>query len=624
MKKLLIICSAFMLFALGTTTFAQTDVTFSVDMEIWNAKGQFDPATDSVWVAGSMNDWNARGDMLTEIEEDLVYEVTLSLADGEYFFKFTISSGDVTWEDNVDNRQVVVEGDPVTAGTYFFDDGRGTYSGVETAVEFNVDMTLPINQGNVVPGQTNVYVAGSFTDWQNAAVMMEDADGDSVYTATVDSIISGTTHYYKFIYSAGAADQGTWEDNMEGDDIANNGNRVYGVVDNDPGVNRFWLNSDPNVELGDGNILFAVDMSVLEEVGIYDPVNDSVQIRGGFNGWNDSDPDVSRMNQDFLDPALWDILIPFDNAEVGATQNFKFFVTLADTGDSWVDGYERPLSQGGGNRDVDFMAQETQDAGIYYYDDVHTDWVVPEGTTLEVTFNVDMTAAADPNLQAVPFDPAEDEVYWLPEQPAFARVMGWEDSDTMTVLQLTDDNADMVYSGTLVVDGPSWNAFEYRYIFRDASEGTFTQEPAGFEDFAYRVRFAAMTGARAFDSPYDMPQDTWLNQEDKSAESEDQPDGWVNSVRDLDALAKKFELSQNYPNPFNPSTVIKFAIPQTSEVSLKVYNVLGQEVKTLINTEMNGGSYEVKFNASQLASGIYFYSIQAGDFNATKKMMLLK
>ncbi|MDZ7762996.1 MAG: hypothetical protein U5K00_01025 [Melioribacteraceae bacterium] len=60
-------------------------------------------------------------------------------------------------------------------------------------------------------------------------------------------------------------------------------------------------------------------------------------------------------------------------------------------GDSWVDGYERPLSQGGGNRDVDFMAQETQDGGTYFYDDVHPDWVVPEGTTLEVTFHVDMT-----------------------------------------------------------------------------------------------------------------------------------------------------------------------------------------------------------------------------------------
>ena len=624
MKKLLLICSALMLFALGTTTFAQTDVTFSVDMEVWNAKGQFDPAADSVFLAGSMNDWNARGNMLEETDVDHVYEVTVSLEDGEYFFKFTIGSGDVTWEDNVDNRSVVVAGETeLMAGTYFFDEQRGTYSGVETTVEFNVDMTLPINQGNVVPGQTNIYVAGNFSDWQNAAVAMEDPDGDSTYTATVTDT-SGNTFFYKFIYSESDAASGTWEDNLEGDDVATNGNRVYGVVDEDPGLSRFWLNTDPNVQLGSGNILFGVDMSVMEETGIYDPVTDSVQIRGGFNGWNDSNPDDSRMNQDFLDPALWDIQIPFDQVEVGAVQNYKYFVSLEDTGDIWEDGYERPLSQGGGNRDIEFMAEENQDAGTYYYDDIHTDWVVPEGTTLEVTFSVDMTDAADANLQAVPFDPAEDEVYWLPEQPAFARVMNWVDSDTMTVLQLTDDNSDMVYEGTLMVDGPAWNGFEYRYIFRDASEGTFTQEPAGFEDWAYRVRYASMTGARAFDSPYSMPMDTWLNQEDKEAESETQPAGWVNSVRDLDELANSFELSQNYPNPFNPSTLIKFAIPQTSDVSLRIYNILGQEVRTLVNREMKAGSYEVTFNANELASGIYFYSIQAGNYTATKKMMLLK
>lgn len=624
MKKLLLICSALMLFALGTTTFAQTDVTFSVDMEVWNAKGQFDPAADSVFLAGSMNDWNARGNMLEETDVDHVYEVTVSLEDGEYFFKFTIGSGDVTWEDNVDNRSVVVAGETeLMAGTYFFDEQRGTYSGVETTVEFNVDMTLPINQGNVVPGQTNIYVAGNFSDWQNAAVAMEDPDGDSTYTATVTDT-SGNTFFYKFIYSESDAASGTWEDNLEGDDVATNGNRVYGVVDEDPGLSRFWLNTDPNVQLGSGNILFGVDMSVMEETGIYDPVTDSVQIRGGFNGWNDSNPDDSRMNQDFLDPALWDIQIPFDQVEVGAVQNYKYFVSLEDTGDIWEDGYERPLSQGGGNRDIEFMAEETQDAGTYYYDDIHTDWVVPEGTTLEVTFSVDMTDAADAGLQAVPFDPAEDEVYWLPEQPAFARVMNWVDSDTMTVLQLTDDNSDMVYEGTLMVDGPAWNGFEYRYIFRDASEGTFTQEPSGFEDWAYRVRYASMTGARAFDSPYSMPMDTWLNQEDKEAESETQPAGWVNSVRDLDELANSFELSQNYPNPFNPSTLIKFAIPQTSDVSLRIYNILGQEVRTLVNREMKAGSYEVTFNANELASGIYFYSIQAGNYTATKKMMLLK
>lgn len=628
MKKLITICSVFMLF-FSAAVFAQSDVTFSVDMEIYNAKDLFDPAADTVWIAGAMNDWNARGNMLTETDEEYVYEVTLPLDDGEYFYKFTFSGPgkDLTWEDskfegNDGNRQVVVAGSALTDGTFYFNNA-GEYTGIETPVEFNVDMTLPINQGNVTPGVTNVFVAGNFSDWQNAAVQMEDPDGDSVYTASIDTL-SGATLFYKFIYSGSDAASGSWEDNLTGDDIAANGNRVYGVVDADTGLTRFWNNSDPNVNLADGTILFGVDMSVMEETGIFDPVTDSVQIRGGFNGWNDSDPDDSRLKQDFLNPAAWDIQVFFNQAEVGAVQNYKYFVTLADTGDSWEDGYERPLSQGGGNRDVDFMGVDGQEVGKRYYDDVHPDWVVPAGTTLEVTFNVDMTDAADGAMQAIPFDPAADKVYWLPEQPAFTRVMGWTDSDTMRVLELTDSDGDMVYSGTLMVEGPSWNAFEYRYTFYDESEGVFTQEPSGFSDFAYRVRYASMTAARTFNSPYDMPQDTWLNQEDKSAESEEQPEGWVSSVRDLDVIANSFELQQNYPNPFNPSTIIKFAIPKESKVSLKVYNLLGQEISTLLNQELKAGSYEVDFKASNLASGIYFYSIEAGSFSATKKMMLLK
>ncbi len=85
-----------------------------------------------------------------------------------------------------------------------------------------------------------------------------------------------------------------------------------------------------------------------------------------------------------------------------------------------------------------------------------------------------------------------------------------------------------------------------------------------------------------------------------------------------------YQLFQNYPNPFNPSTQIKFAIPNRSYVVLTVFNVLGQRVGTLINKEMNAGNYQINFNASNLSSGIYFYSIKATNFTAVKKMMLLK
>ena len=85
-----------------------------------------------------------------------------------------------------------------------------------------------------------------------------------------------------------------------------------------------------------------------------------------------------------------------------------------------------------------------------------------------------------------------------------------------------------------------------------------------------------------------------------------------------------FALNQNYPNPFNPSTIISFQIPAISNVKLKIYDVLGREVTTLVNKEMKAGSYKVDFNSSGLASGIYFYKITAGNFSEIKKMVLLK
>ena len=85
-----------------------------------------------------------------------------------------------------------------------------------------------------------------------------------------------------------------------------------------------------------------------------------------------------------------------------------------------------------------------------------------------------------------------------------------------------------------------------------------------------------------------------------------------------------FSLNQNYPNPFNPSTVISYSVPEKSFVSLKVYNVLGKEVASLVNNQEEAGIHQVNFNAMNLSSGIYFYTIRAGNFTATKKLMLLK
>ena len=103
-------------------------------------------------------------------------------------------------------------------------------------------------------------------------------------------------------------------------------------------------------------------------------------------------------------------------------------------------------------------------------------------------------------------------------------------------------------------------------------------------------------------------------------------DNTLTDVRTANEFVRpaSFSLSQNYPNPFNPTTQIEFAVPRSSNVTLKVYNSMGQEVRTLVDREFQVGRYRAIFNGAGLASGIYFYKMVAGDFVQSNKMMLVK
>jgi len=96
------------------------------------------------------------------------------------------------------------------------------------------------------------------------------------------------------------------------------------------------------------------------------------------------------------------------------------------------------------------------------------------------------------------------------------------------------------------------------------------------------------------------------------------------SVEDYSNIPQRFELYQNYPNPFNPETIIRFDLPENQFVSLKVYDLHGREVNKLVNNFLKAGSHEIKFDASNLPSGIYFYQIVTPKFTNTKKMILVK
>jgi len=99
---------------------------------------------------------------------------------------------------------------------------------------------------------------------------------------------------------------------------------------------------------------------------------------------------------------------------------------------------------------------------------------------------------------------------------------------------------------------------------------------------------------------------------------------YITSTKIDNNLISRFNINQNYPNPFNPSTTIKYEIPKESNVTIKIFDVLGRDVETLLNTYQKVGQHEVNWNAKNYSSGIYFYQIKAGNFIATKKMLLIK
>jgi hypothetical protein len=101
------------------------------------------------------------------------------------------------------------------------------------------------------------------------------------------------------------------------------------------------------------------------------------------------------------------------------------------------------------------------------------------------------------------------------------------------------------------------------------------------------------------------------------------PDTLV-AITHTQEIAEQFALEQNYPNPFNPVTSIKFSIPKPGFAKLIIYDIMGREIAVLVNEQLNSGAYEVKWNAADSPSGIYFYTITTGEFTETKKMILIK
>jgi len=363
--------------------------------------------------------------------------------------------------------------------------------------------------------------------------------------------------------------------------------------------------------------------------GFFDPSVDYLTLEG-FN-WDGNGFLVSgerRLTQNPLLPGIileTTVVVELDTSAVlGDSLRWKF---RAQPGERWANsGYEVVQGTGGdGHFAVIVEDGATVDVGPF----VPGISPVIESLDQDVTvlFQVDLNNGATNRFDssAIPLEQVE-----LITVRGSHSILGswsgnWTPDDTTApgVPYLNDDGlngdkvaGDNIWSGNVVFpQGESGGGFSYKY-------GCYYPgcEELSLADYPIISYYMDVWGGTGSDILGFVPQtdqvveffDVWPNLND------------VTSVKVDDKMPKEFLLSQNYPNPFNPATVIRYSVPQLSAVKLNVYNILGEKIINLVNEEQSAGTYEVKFDASKLASGIYFYTLSSSNTFMTKKMILLK
>ena len=223
-------------------------------------------------------------------------------------------------------------------------------------------MSREISLGHVDPATDTVVATGDFTNWPDwnpraSGVPLTYNPADSIFSGLADSLASGQTIQFKFAYLNGNVNWETID------------NRVQLIPEQDSSeFLAYWDNVNPHLATGDGNILFVCDMSVATELGVFNPNVDSVQIRGAFNGWNESDPARSKMNQSSGNPDVWFLNVPFVQQVLNDTMIYKYFIKNGTGSTAYSNtGWEvaiAPSSAGNRDRPVVFLGQPNQEQEV--------------------------------------------------------------------------------------------------------------------------------------------------------------------------------------------------------------------------------------------------------------------
>jgi hypothetical protein len=473
-------------------------------------------------------------------------------------------------------------------------------------VTFQVDMGIymQLATGGFNPATDSVVVRGSFEhlvgqgDWAGYYFLLtKSSTNDSIYTITVpfpDSA-KGQNISFKFVLVHNHVD--TWESDP---------NRTYSITtDANQTIPVDYFNR--RLSLGVTiMITFQADMTTLLNQG-FNPATDSIEVRGDTYplDWGPG----KQLQQDLADPTLFTADLEFTGTP-GSPIQFKFHcdpqAKFTNTG--W---------EAGDNHTMSFPAADTVVGPFVPAIDVGGQTTAPD----TVYFRVDMNGAKERyhnttinGLKSVWVGGGVPPLQW----PS-----NWLFSDTTsggTLAKLYDDGSaahgdsiagDNIWSAKMVFPSGSTTPAEFKYaaVFNGVDTlntgASYLDNEAGF-GLNHSIHFILTGGTIKLFNKFGDQVVTGIKEEATTA------------------VPVEFTLSQNYPNPFNPTTQIGFTLPKGSNVTLKVYNVLGQEVATIFQGFQNAGKYTATFDGANLASGIYFYSLHADNFTMTKKMILMK
>ena len=250
--------------------------------------------------------------------------------------------------------------------------------------------------------------------------------------------------------------------------------------------------------------------------------------------------------------------------------------------------------------------------------------------SMELTFTVDMTAAAEAGFDS------DDIVFLRTDDKWLNYLQGYSTGDGVNHYGATS-NEDGTYSYTLSLVGPMPWAISYKWGFTDSETNADIEEAGGGLGSAARIRYFHRNANDDCNWPasYSFPLDAPFAVSDELEAYKEpwDPESICIALLDVDTdkiVPEKYIISDNYPNPFNPVTTISFSLLEGGETAISIYDISGKKVESIFNRSLVPGNHLIKYNASNLPSGMYFYKIVVnGDnghslFSSTKKLVLMK